>query len=300
MKRFMSILLFTFASILLVAQSNIRLNNYWDNTYYINPGSINDQYQAVFSLAARKQWLGFPGSPNTLFASATTYLNKIQTQFGVKVFADKLGYNTISNIALSYSYAAILNRDWQLNMGISGSFQCLSYDRAQVSLMTSDDPALYDNLLQQNNYNTDVGLELVNQSWKIGASGLNLLSLFYSENNLQINSNYLYAMYRKKTNHPVELQYGICGIHYGSLNQMEFNITTFFKLSEETDVFHIGLFYRTRTEMGLLTGCNLSESLQLSYSYDFNVSGISRSSVGTHELMLIYKLNKFAFKPYRY
>ncbi len=284
----------------MVAQSNIRLNNYWDNTYYINPGSINDQYQAVFSLAARKQWLGFPGSPNTLFASGTMYLNKIQTQFGLKVFADKLGYNTITNIALSYSYAAILNREWQLNMGISGSFQSLSYDRAQVSLMTADDPALYNNLLQQKNYNTDVGVELVNKSWKIGASGLNLFSLFYTENNLQINSNYIYAMYRKKTVHPIELQYGICGIRYGNLNQMEFNITTFFKSQQETDIFHIGMFYRTRTEMGLLAGCNLSESMQLSYSYDFNVGGISRSSVGTHELMLIYKLNKFAYKPYRY
>ncbi|MDD3320900.1 MAG: PorP/SprF family type IX secretion system membrane protein [Paludibacter sp.] len=289
------------------SQSNIRLNNFRDNTYYINPGSINDEYDAVFSLAARKQWLGFPGSPNTLFAAGTLYSDKIQTQFGLKVFADKLGYNTITNLSLSYSYGVILNREWQLNMGVAASFQCLSYDRSEVNVMTPDDPALYDNLLQQNDFNADAGAELIGNSWKFGLSSMNLLTLFYNDDTQQVNSSYAYAMYRKKTLHPIDLQYGACVIRYNDLYQMELNITTFFKFSQESDMFHAGLFTRNNidknnlwNEMGVLLGCSLSESIQLSYSYDFNVSGISRSSVGTHELMLTYKLNKIAFKKYRY
>ncbi len=300
MKRFISILFFLSVTILLVAQSNIRVNNYWDNTYFVNPASINEEYQAQFTLAARKQWLGFPGSPSTFFAIATTYIPKIQTQFGLKVFTDKLGYNSVSNVNLSYSFNTNLDRFWQMTLGIAGSYQCLSYDKTQVSMMTSDDPALYENLLNQNNFNADLGVEFINNSWRIGASGQNLFSLLFEENRLQINTDYIYAMYRKKTQNPIDLQYGICGIKYGNLYQMEFNITTFFKFNQESDVFQAGLFYRTKTEMGVMFGFNFNENMHLSYSYDFNVSGISRSSIGTHELMLVYKFNKYAYKPYRY
>lgn len=300
MKLFISILLFLLISFQSVAQSDIRMNNYWENTYYINPGAINTDYQAIFSLVARKQWLGFPGSPDTFFASGTTFLNKTNTQIGLKVFADKLGYNTISNVSISYSYSTALNRDWTMNMGIAGSYQCLSYDKSQVSMMTADDPALYENLLQQNNYNADIGVELNDKSWKVGASGQNLFSLFFKENLNQINTNYLYGMYRKITEHPIDLQYGACAILYHDLFQMEFNITTFFKFQNESDKFQVGLFYRTKSEMGVILGFNFNENMHLAYSYDFNVSGISRSSIGTHELMLVYRLNKFSYQPYRY
>ena len=156
------------------------------------------------------------------------------------------------------------------------------------------------NLLQQSNFNTDIGFELINDTWKFGTSGQNLFSLIYDENTVQINSDYLYAMYRKRTNKPIELQYGVCGIKYGSLYQMEFNITTFFKFQQESDVFQVGLLYRTKTEMGLIFGFNFNENMHMTYGYDFNVSGISRSSIGTHELMLVYNFNKVPYKRYRY
>ncbi len=300
MRRFTLILLYFVIMLPVFSQSNIRLNDFWSNTYYINPGSINDDYHAAFSLAARKQWLGFPGSPNTIFAAGTLYTEKIQTQYGLKVYADQIGYNTITNFSLSYSYSAYLNRQWQLNMGISAAFQSLSYDKSEVSMMTADDPALYENMLQENNYNADAGVELIGKSWRFGVSSLNLLTIFYDENLQQINTSYLYAIYHKKTENPIELEYGVCGVKYDDFYQMECNITTYFKLGQESDVFHAGLFYRTQSEMGVLLGCNLTESIRLGYSYDFNVSGISRSSIGTHELLLSYSMNKIKFKKYRY
>lgn len=293
-------ILFVFFSVLLVGQSNVRLNNYWDNTYYVNPASINNEYKAVFSIAARKQWLGFPGAPNTLFATASTYLNKERTQYGLKIFADQIGYSAITNASLSYAYSVSLNRTWLLNLGLAASFQCLSYDKSQVSTMGADDPALLENLLQEYNYNCDVGAELINKSWRIGVSGLNILSTFFKENTLQENSNYLYAMYRKRTKFPVGVQFGLSAIQNKQVLQFEGSITTFFKINEEPDALQAGVFYRTRNEMGVIIGCNLNAALHLSYSYDFNVSGISRYSIGTHELILSYKLDKFPFQLYRY
>ena len=282
------------------AQYNIRINNILDNSYYINPSVINDEYQALFSIAARKQWIGFPGAPSTFYATGSLYMPKTNTQFGLKVYADNVGYSTITNISASYAYDISLNKEWQLDLGLGASYQCLSYDRGQVNTMTADDPALYDKLLQQNNYNCDLGLELKNKSWRFGLSGQNILSALFKEENILSNANYAYIVYRKKEDQVINLQYGFDAIQYGNIVQMEFSLTSFFKFYDEPDLFHLGIFYRTKSEMGVLLGYNLSETFNLAYSYDFNVSGISQNTVGSHELIISYKLNKINFKPYRY
>ncbi len=300
MKKYLTIIIFFCYFIPINAQYYIRLNNYWDNPYFINPAAINDEYQAVFSVAARKQWIGFPGAPTTFFATGTTYLEKIQTQFGLKIYSDNVGYNTITNISLSYAYNLNLDRDWQLNLGLAASLQCLAFDQSQVNVMSNDDPALYENLLNGNNYNCDLGIQLIGKSWRLGAASQNLLSAFYKENSILSNANIVYAVYRKRTDETINLEYGVSAIQYGNILQMEFNLSSFFKFYNQNDMFKVGLFYRPQNEMGIILGYNLSESLNLSYSYDFNVSGISRGSVGSHELVLVYKLNKYAYKHYRY
>jgi len=275
------------------SQSNVRLNNFWENTYYINPASINDEYQTVFSMSARKQWINFPGAPSTLFATAVTNLDKIHTQFGVKTYVDKIGYTSTSNLSLSYAYTVTLNADLLMNLGLSANYQSLSYNASEANLTTDGDPAVYKNLVNTNNYNADLGIEFAYRTLIMGASAQNLFSLFHPKNSLQSNTNFLYAMYRNYESKLINLGYGICAIKSSSLYQLELNFSTYFRISPDPNYLQLGIFYRTRKEMGAIVGIDLTNSMHLSYSYDFNVSGISRSSIGTQELMLIFKLHKY-------
>jgi len=279
-----------------LAQSNIRLNNFWDNTYYVNPASINVDYLAEFSTAARKQWMNLPGSPVSFFAAGTTYLDKMHMQFGLKVVQDKIGYTSSSDIGLSYAYSIKINKDWRLNMGLGVSYQMLSYDLGEMNLPSTDfDPAIIDGLLDENNFNANLGFELDHAAWKFGASSQNLFSLFSGINKQFSNINMLYAKYHPNKNELFNLGYGVCGIQYGNLYQMELNMTGYFNLSKERDQLQVGLFYRTRNQMGAILGVNLSNPMSLSYSYDFLLGGLSRSSVGTHEIILSYKLSRIPF-----
>ena len=300
MKKVMLLLLLIVPLWMSGQSNNVRLNNFWGNTYYINPASMNEDYKGLFTIAARNQWLGFAGAPKTLFASGTLFVNRINTQFGLKFYADQIGYNTITNASLSYSYMVMLDNDWSIDLGLAGSFQSLSYDRSKVNTYTADDPALYENLLQSYNYNCDVGAELVNNEWKFGVSAQNLFSPFFKGNNLQDNINYAYATYRKDTKHIVSVQYGLCATQTRNVLQVESNLTTFFRLDEDRDAFQVSLLYRTRNEMGAILGMNLNSQFHISYSYDFNVSGIARYSTGSHELMLVYRMDKYKHRVYRY
>ena len=273
-------------------QSNTRMNNYWDNTYYINPAAVNSKYAAVVSVVARKQWFGVDGAPTTFFASGTTYIDNLQTQFGVKAFADEIGYTRVSNFSLSYAYSVILNSDYRLHLGLAASYQNLSCNQNEVDALTPDDPASFTRMNKTSNYNCDLGAEIKNKTLTLGISSQNIFSSFFDENKLQNNTNFLYAKYRRMTKEPVNVGFGAAAIQYNSILQMEFNITSYFNYNKVPDFFQAGLFYRTRTEMGGVLGVNLNDALHLYYSYDFNVAGIRRANTGSHEIMLVYTFEK--------
>lgn len=285
-------------SLLIIAQSNIRLNNYWGNAHYINPATVYDKYQAVFSMAARKQWIGVTGSPMTFFASASTYIDNLNAQFGLIALQDKIGYTSVTNIDFTYAYALKLERDWQLHLGLGVNYQSLNYDISKVSLSTNFDPIAYQNLLSSDNFNSDIGLEITNNSYRIGAASQNIFSIFSRERKYQTNTNFIYGRYRQNSNNMINYGFGICGIQYSNIYQAEFNLTSYFKIVDKTGLtdvptlFDIGMYYRTGSEIGVILGFDLTPIIHLSYSYDYNVSSISRSSVGTNELTITYNLEK--------
>lgn len=296
MKKSIFIIVFNIISLLILAQSNIRLNNYWGNAHYINPASVYDKYQAVFSMAARKQWIGVTGAPMTFFASGSTYIDKLNTQLGIIAVQDLIGYTSVTNLDFTYAYAIKLQQDWQLHFGLGINYQSLNYDISKVNLSTDYDPQAYQNLLTTDNFNSDLGVELTNKSFKIGASSQNIFSIFSNDRKYQTNTNFLYSRYRQISNSVLNFGIGVSGIQYSNMYQAEFNLTGYFKvgqksgLTESPDLFDVGLFYRTGSEIGVILGFDLSESIHLSYSYDYNVSGINRSSIGTNELMITYNL----------
>lgn len=282
----------------LFAQSNIRLNNYWANAHYINPSTIYDKYLGVFSIAASKQWYGFSGAPSTFFASGTTYLEDIHSQIGLVLVQDKIGFTSTTSIDLSYAYSIRFQNDWQLHLGMGINNISTYYDPSAVNLITDVDNNAYQYLNSENNFNADLGMELTYKSLRIGASSQNVFSMFSKVEFHQTNTNFLYARYRENSDRILSMGYGVCGIQYSNIYQLEFNVTSYLKippiagLNLKPDLIDIGGFYRTGGEIGLVFGFNLNESLHLAYTYNYHVGGISRSSLGTNELMLTYNLSK--------
>jgi type IX secretion system PorP/SprF family membrane protein len=292
MKKVLLILLFCIVYAVGSAQSHIRLNNYWENLYTINPASINNSYAYAICLAARKQWINFPGAPTSLFASATTFIDNANTQMGIKVIEDRIAYTHMSYINMSYAYGIRVNDDWRINLGLAGSYQNLSYDLSQSNLEEGNDPAFYEKLLRVNNYNSDLGLEITNKLFRFGATTQNIFSSLSSGSRNQVNTNIAYLLYRKTSEQFTDWGFGVSAIQYRKMFQMEFNATSFIKSHWQKDLLQIGGFYRTNSEIGMILGIDLSDMIHVSYSYDYNLSSIRLSSIGTHELMITYKLKR--------
>ena len=297
MKKFISIILFAFWCLLGFSQSNIRINNYWENTYYINPASMYSDYQFVASGAARKQWMGFPGAPETQYLTfaARIFTNKTQSnpmgQLGVKIYHDIIGYTEFINISPSYSYSARLNTKSLLNMGVSYKIQSVTYDIAKATLQSDGDPIMGGVETKWSDHNADVGVEFVGNALLVGASVQNLMSLFIKDKYLQTNSNFLYGMYRADIDDYFNLLLGVCAINNKNIYQGEFNVSGILK-AKKLPVMQLGVLYRTKKETGVLFGVDLSENVRLACSYDYHFGDISHGSYGTPEVLLIWKFNK--------
>lgn len=292
MKRTLILLLLVSAFLKGEAQSNIRINNYWDNPYYVNPASINYAFTSEYTLAARTQWVKFPGSPSSAFASGTMMFDNLHVQLGLKMYQDRIGYTNTTYVSGSYTYALPVNDKWRLNMGIAPSFQSLWYDLSKVNADDMNDNTVFQETTHENTLNTDLGVEFTNQVFRFGLSSQNIFSLFTNKDRHQKNTNFAYAMFRTYGNVAINYGFGASLIQYSRMWQPEISGTAYFKSRREEDLFQLGLFYRPKNEMGTILGINLSPSFQITYSYDFNVGGISRSSIGTHELMIIYRINR--------
>lgn len=279
------------------SQSNIRINQYWDNPFYISPAAINNQYLAVFSIAARKQWLNIEGAPSTFYATASTYVDKWRTQFGMKLYSDKIGYTSTTSLSLTYGYSVMLNEDWRLNLGLAGSFVNMDYDYSQAVLAEQNDPEVLAKLVRKSGFNTDLGFEFASKGIQIGAATQNLFSAMQaSKQQLQPNTNFLYGAYRKYTEGSVDYKFGLCGIQYSNMYQFEVSAMTYYKnfleSNRQDDIFQAGLMYRYPYEIGVIVGINITPNWSVSYSYDYNTSSLSRYAIGTHEITITYRIDK--------
>jgi type IX secretion system PorP/SprF family membrane protein len=283
-----------FSTVSLSAQSNIRLNNFWENTHYINPASTNEEYIGELSMAARQQMAFYgSGAPGTFFGSATLVSERTRTQWGMNIFQDKIGYTQTHDFNLSYTYTIYLAHYWHLHLGLSANYQDVKYDISSITLDNATDPAVYNSLVSREWFNTNAGLELSNSNWKLGVSGNNLTSPYIEDSQPFVNTNFIYSMYRNRRRQSlIDWGAGISLIQTKKIMQLELNTIAYCKNQKQKDIFNCGLIYRSNADIGSIIGVNISENLHISYCFDFDTGGVNKNTLGTHELMLVYRFVK--------
>jgi len=288
--------IFTIASLILVSclgwgQSNIRPDHYWDNPYYITPAFINNQYVAIISAAGRKQWINVDGAPKTIWLTGAYYSDDKHMQIGVKLFQDRIGYISTSNFSLSYAFAAVLNEDWRLDMGIAGSYQRVNYDQSKIISDNPGDPAFAESFVNRQGFNADIGIEITSKIFKLGIASQNIAGWISKSNFKSIlpNTNPLYCTYRLCTENVIDYNFGLSEYNYLNLFQHEISCMAIIK-NQMTDAFNLGLFYRYKYEIGATLGVNINKSFSVTYSYNYNTSAIKYNTAGSHELILTYRI----------
>ena len=125
------------------AQQIAQYTQYVFNQFSVNPAVAGSKDCLDVRLGFRKQWLGFPGSPSTGWASLHGAIrNKkkpfVKSRHGIGGFveSDKAGAYGYSHLYLAYAYHIQMSQDYMISMGFFAGLKQFKLDPGELDPAT--------------------------------------------------------------------------------------------------------------------------------------------------------------------
>ena len=312
------------------AQQRPQYSQYSLNNYLVNPAISGIENYTDVRLGMRKQWAGLEGSPVTYYTSFHTALNKEDRNrinknsmmrgtvkrpayrvnknnkfkkanphhgIGGMAQVDRTGPIQNSTFNFTYAFHLPVSKRVTVAMGTAAGINQFSLNRALITTVQSNDPALYSDRTNDVKLDFGLGTWIYSQNFFIGISAMELLANTehaYITNGLQ--------------------QPGLTHAHYYFTGGYRFDISRNLTVVPSTMVkvtkgavaadFNVkallaervwaGASYRHKDAMAVIAGVNISPMLDLGYSYDAVTSELRHASSGSHEVVLGVKLQNRA------
>ncbi len=306
------------------AQQLPRFSQYYANEFLINPAVAGYDGRTVFNLGARKQWLGFSdNTPSSYIISAQGRL--LKTGYSLKtgpgggssfhkagkgrvglggiIYHDENGAIGRTGAQFSYAYHLFI-RNSQLSFGLTGNVFQFRINPELAKLKNPEIDPL-NGLIGKSTLVPDagIGVNYMKSNWHAGFS---VLQIFQSK--LKIGNN---ADFQSSDEIRLMRHYSIMADYRFTLTSnpnWEIEPSTLIILNEmlrmQADLtmkayykrkYWFGLSGRTSGDVCLLAGAKF-KNCYFGYSYDYGFKGISRYSLGSHEICFSVKLGDTARK----
>ncbi len=301
-----------------------RFSQYYANEFLINPAVAGCDGRTIFNLGARKQWLGFSdNTPSSYIISAQGRLLKTgytlktgpkggnsyhkagkgRVGLGGIVYHDENGAIGRTGAQFSYAYHLFI-RNSQLSFGLTGNvFQY----RINPELAQLKDPELdpLNGIIGKSTLVPDagIGINYMKSNWHAGFS---IMQIFQSKLKIGNSADYqnseeirlmrhysILADYRYTvvSNPNWELEPSTLILFNEMLRiQADLTLKAYFKRQ-----YWFGLSGRTSGDIIFLIGAKFHK-YYFGYSFDYGFKGISRYSMGSHEICFSVKLGDTARK----
>jgi type IX secretion system PorP/SprF family membrane protein len=278
------------------AQQDPQYTQYMYNMSVINPGYATDDAEVInFGALYRAQWVGSEGGPTTGTFFAHSPIAK-KVEMGISVVHDEIGdVVKESNVYVDFAYVLNLNESNKLSFGIKGG--ATFYSTNFNGFIYSDelpDPAFAENL-SKTFPNIGVGAFYFGENYYLGLSSPNLLKSKHLEKQDGViatgveeihyffTGGYVFNLNDNLKFKPAFMTKAVAGA------PMSLDLTANFLIN---NVFELGAGYRWDDSVSGLVNFKITPSLRIGYAYDYTLSNLGKFNTGSHEIMLLFDLNK--------
>jgi type IX secretion system PorP/SprF family membrane protein len=309
------------------AQQRPYYTQYIMNNYIINPAVAGIENYWDVKASHRVQWVGLQDAPVTTYITAHGRLKKDPYQsstatgfrakglnprgeaywrdytaaephhgVGFTMLNDKTGPLNRFAAYGTYSYHLGLSPTTNLSAGISAGFTNLSLDASKLNFgNTTVDPAVASSgVINRLKPDISAGLWLYSKNYFVGLAAQQIIpqNVSFSDNTVILTKGklvphlFLSAGYRLSLSDDFNLLPSML-IRYISPLPLGFDINA--KLQYQ-DFLWAGTSYRYKDGFAAMVGLNLSNTLNIGYSYDIQTSRINTISRGTHEILIGFLL----------
>ncbi len=277
------------------AQQDPMYVQYIDNLLIVNPGFAGSKPDGKILLVSRDQWVSVPGAPVTRSLSYNTPMKNNKVGLGFSVMNDKIGPQQQTGVYFDYSYFLNVSETYRLGMGLKGG---VSFYRAALSELDpiNPDPVFSKDIYKNFLPNLGVGLYLFSDNTWFGVSIPKLIE------NTITRDDYETGYVQKEKIH----FYSVMGGQFKLADDFEMKTSSMIRLAKGVPlsaditalagfkkIVWIGSMVRFKSAYGFIAQFQVTNKMNLGYSYEIPVQKISNFSNGTHEIMFGYNLNIF-------
>ncbi len=275
------------------AQKEPQYTQYMYNIGSFNPAYVGSvEYTEVAGLY-RAQWIDIPGAPRTLRFGINIPFENEKMGMGFNVISDALGPATQTYIDVAYSYQVNLSDEILLSFGIDAGGSILNVDFSEGNFQNPIEPILDTNEINNFYPTIGAGLFMYTADWYLGFSIPNFLTdgiyndevATVVEDNIQYNfiGGYVFELSERTKFKPAVL------FNYLNGAPLNVNLSANFQF---LDAFTLGANYRFDNAISGLAGFQISNSIYLGYSYDYNTNNLGEFNNGSHEAILKFYLGR--------
>ena len=274
------------------AQQIPQYTQYVFNHFSVNPAVAGSKDCLDVRLGFRKQWVGFPGSPTTGWASLHGYIRPkgkpfVRNRHGIGAFieADETGPLGYTHFYLAYAYHVQMAKDYYLSLGLFAGIKQEKIDVGAVNAQDPTDPAL------SNGGSVLVYPEIWPGIWlysKNGWAGLSVPQALGNRikdigDNSRLTRHFLASAGRRirLSKYIGLVPNTLLKLSPGSPLAMDLNV-----FLEYRRKLGVGISYRNQDAIAFMLKVPFLKFFTLGYSYDVNTSRLRVANSNTHEIIL--------------
>ena len=279
------------------AQQDPQYTQYMYSMNILNPAYAGSRGVTSIGLLGRTQWVGVDGAPQTATLSINGPVGK-NVGLGFSVIHDEIGPVKEDNAYVDFSYTLNLSEEDKFAFGIKAGATFLN---VREVITVDVDPLNVPVSLIAPNFG--VGLMYYNDRFYAGLSVPNFIESRYLDKKNGISSTA-----SEKT-------------HYFLTSGYVFDLDENLKLKPSTMLkatpgaplsidLSLNLLIQEKVELGLshrlddsisgMIGFNVNQDLRIGYAYDYTTSNFGEFNSGSHEIMILFDLNKKKIKSPRF
>ena len=274
-------------------QQDPRYSMYMFNAMSFNPAYAGSLDEVAATMLYRKQWLNFPGAPQTASFNIHAPIKKESMGLGVSFLNDKAGAISQNYLNLAYSYHLKFKTS-RLSFGLQAVVQNFSagLSKIQTNQQGTIDNAFNNGDVSLYGINFGTGAFYYSNKYFIGISAPHLLS---SKMEKQLAGDpvaakqgthaYLTGGYVFTLNPIIKLKpTALVKYATNSPIQADINAMVYFY-----DIFGLGATYRTNDSFNAMTEIILPKGFRIAYAFDYTLSPLKNYQAGSHEVILQYR-----------
>jgi type IX secretion system PorP/SprF family membrane protein len=294
-----------------MAQQKPQFSHYGFNGMYLSPGYSGMRNATEFNMIGRYQWFNYDGdfdeggSPKTALFNVSIPVRAIKGGIGVNLLTEELGATKVKTGSLSYAYHLALGSG---KLGIGGQAIVTNLSKGDYRYMDEGDPNIPFN---SNDTKFDLGAGLWYQADKyyVGVGADNLMASKYQFEAEKVNGKNGTASVTSARHLYVTAGYDIDAsssvvVTPTALLKYDLNSDPSFDLGARgtfNGKYWVGANYRHQEAITGMAGISFmrDNALRLGYAFDFTTFGKEAKEMGSHEIMLSYRIpqSPLATKP---